>query len=66
MTLKKMTMKMKLQAPTRHQPLAANARHGTGDPYQFAEDDVIDEVTDVKDVIDEGTFPGHLSSEIHM
>jgi hypothetical protein len=62
MTLKKMT----LRAPTQRQPIAATARNSDGDLHQFAEGDVIDEVTDVKDVIDEGTFRSHLCSDISV
>jgi hypothetical protein len=63
MTLKKMTLKMKLQAPTQDQPIAATARTSDDELHQFAEGDVIDEVTDVKDVIDEGTFRSRLCSD---
>jgi hypothetical protein len=44
----------------------ATARSGDGNLDRFAEHDVIDEVTDVKDVKDEGTFPGHLGSSINV
>jgi hypothetical protein len=54
MTLKKMTLKTKLR---RDVTLAhrGRARNGDADPSSLSlDDDVIDEVTDVKD---EGTFP---------
>jgi hypothetical protein len=47
-------------------PMAATASFGVRNLHRFPGDNVIDEVTDVKDVKDEGTFPSPLGSSINF